>query len=302
MDLVSVLLPVYRETKVDLKLAIESILSQNYRNLELIIICDNPHYGHLALLKHYCDRDDRVKLHINSQNYGIGASLNIGISLAKGDYIARMDADDISFADRLSKQLDYLRKSNLDLIGGAAVLINESGSELGCFNKPTSKSSVEEYIRYASPCLHPTWFGKIEIFREIGYEEVSPGQDYIFLSEVFQAGYKLGNMKDKILYYRVSANSLSKSRPEDTLYISSLVRHAIRDKSKVNIKAFKKFQGRSNAALRYLVRIRESLIYRNKNKNVLRKCFSYILVLGLSLLHPLLLDDLFVNMKLRSLK
>ena len=111
---VSVVMSVYKEPVEWLHESIDSILNQTFSGFEYIIICDNPEYEEgILLLKGYAKKDNRIRLIFNKENIGLTKSLNIGISIAQGDYIARMDADDISEAKRFEKQLDFF-ESNPD--------------------------------------------------------------------------------------------------------------------------------------------------------------------------------------------
>src|SRR6187397_2012165 len=103
--LVTVLMSVYNAEKY-LREAIDSILNQTYRNFEFIIINDASTDGSEAIINSY--KDERIRLISNSQNLRLTASLNKGIDLAKGKYIARMDADDASLPERLQKQVTFM--------------------------------------------------------------------------------------------------------------------------------------------------------------------------------------------------
>lgn len=113
---ISVLMSVYKEPQAWVRDSVESILNQTFTNFEFIIVCDNPNYEEgIELLKNYAQRDNRIKLLFNIENIGLTKSLNKGLALAKGKYIARMDADDISMPKRFEKQVAFM-DSNTDVI------------------------------------------------------------------------------------------------------------------------------------------------------------------------------------------
>ena len=115
-DKISVIMTVYKESKEELKESFESIINQTYKNIEFIIVIDNPkEQWRIDFIKSY--NDSRVKLVVNKENLGLPLSLNKALKLVTGNYIARMDADDISILDRLEKQLTYLKNSDCDLVG-----------------------------------------------------------------------------------------------------------------------------------------------------------------------------------------
>ena len=103
MDKVSVIMSTYKEPIEWIQQSVDSILNQTYKNLEFIIIVDNPEYAELvSLLNDYADSDDRISVVVNNNNIGLVKSLNKALSFCTGEYVARMDADDISLPERLS--------------------------------------------------------------------------------------------------------------------------------------------------------------------------------------------------------
>ena len=116
VPLVSVLLPVYNAEPY-LAAALESILKQDYRRLEIIAIDDGSRDRSLEIMRRYQQADDRITI-VSRENRGLIATLNEGLTLAKGDLIARMDADDISYPWRLSRQVSlFQRQPELALCG-----------------------------------------------------------------------------------------------------------------------------------------------------------------------------------------
>src|SRR5690606_37410621 len=117
MDLVSVIIPVYNVQKYVTQ-AIQSILDQTYKNLEIIVIDDcstDSTYERVLCLQ---EKDNRLKVYKNEKNIKIAATLNKGISLSHGQFIARMDGDDISKLDRIEKKVKFLKKNrHISLVG-----------------------------------------------------------------------------------------------------------------------------------------------------------------------------------------
>ena len=114
--LISVIMSAYNEREIEFESSINSILNQNYENIELIIVNDNPQNEKLG---HYLNNisDKRVKLIKNDSNIGLVSSLNKALSICNGEYIARMDADDISYKNRFQEQIVFLETGKYDLIG-----------------------------------------------------------------------------------------------------------------------------------------------------------------------------------------
>ena len=183
MEIISVLLCTYNEPLKYLKLSIESILSQTYTNIQLIIVNDNPKRADMAdLLAAYAREDSRIKYIVNPSNIGLVSSLNAGLKNAIGKYIARMDADDIATKDRLEKQLEFLQVKSYDMVGCNAIKIDENGKEIGYLNVPTAHEKIKEYQLYGGCVLHPTWLGKREVFEKLnGYRLVYACEDFDFI-------------------------------------------------------------------------------------------------------------------------
>ena len=114
-NLVSVIMSTYQEPLVWIDEAVSSIQNQTYQNFEFIIVVDDPDYKQLVgYILRKKKEDNRIIVHINERNKGLTESLNIAVKMAKGTYIARMDADDIAAPDRLECELDYLILNHLD--------------------------------------------------------------------------------------------------------------------------------------------------------------------------------------------
>ena len=123
--LVSIILPCYN-AQLFLNKAIDSILKQTYNNFELICIDDCSTDKTAEILKYYESLDSRIKVYTNKKNLKIAETLNIGLQHAKGKYIARMDADDISIPNRIELQVSFLEKDDsIGICGGQCKVINE---------------------------------------------------------------------------------------------------------------------------------------------------------------------------------
>ena len=125
--LISVVMSVYNGDQF-LAEAIESILHQSWRDFEFIIVDDASRDTTSQILEQYQKQDDRIHLLRNEVNSGLGCSLQKGVEAARGRFIARMDADDISLPDRFEKQLNYLiNHSEIKILGSGLLLIDENG-------------------------------------------------------------------------------------------------------------------------------------------------------------------------------
>lgn len=206
----------YKEPIEYVQEAINSITNQTYRNIEFIIIVDAPDNKELInYLKKREEIDNRIKISINEKNCGLPESLNRAIKLARGEYIARMDADDISEQDRLECELKFLQENNLDLVGCNVRDIDENGKIINPSGThyPIEDKEIKRHLKMNSAIPHPTWLATRELYIELGMYQLFPAaQDYDFLIRAALAGKKLGNLKDNKLRYRINRNGISSTK------------------------------------------------------------------------------------------
>lgn len=222
--MISVIMSTYKEDERLLRESIESILNQTYRDFEYIIILDYPDNDvHKSVIEEYAFKDNRIHFYINEKNMGLTDSLNRGLSLCHGEYIARMDADDISLPNRLERQMKYLEKNHYDLIGGITEMINENGSLLYSIKSvPTDPKKINKALRYSQCIAHPTWLGRKEVFeKNAGYRHMPLCEDYDFTLRAVLNGFVVSNLNEAVLKYRMTSNSISRSNLfEQYLYMS----------------------------------------------------------------------------------
>lgn len=211
-DLISVIMSIYNEPVNWVKLSIESILSQTYKNIEFILVLDSPNNLELKeLLKEYEYIDERVKIIYNTKNEGLVFSLNEALRHCSGNYIARMDADDISHKDRLKMELESMRLDNLDLVGCETETIDENGKIINTHaSRYKSKKCIDRWIKFASPIAHPTWLVKKEVYLKLnGYREIKYCEDYDFLLRAHKENFNLGICKGIFFSYRINKLSIT---------------------------------------------------------------------------------------------
>lgn len=209
----SVIMATYKEDIIFLKQSIESILNQTYKDFEYIIILDNPeNQKHIQLINEYAKKDQRIRFYINDKNMGIQKTANRGLSLAKGKYICRMDADDISLPDRIEKQIAFLNDNNYDYIGGATEVIDENSVRLyDASIIPTRHEKIIKALKYNQVISNPTVFAKREVFDKLGGYRIVMTEDYDFTLRAVLSGFKIGNVSDVVLQYRMTQNSISRT-------------------------------------------------------------------------------------------
>ena len=210
----SVIMATYKESIECLKQSIESIINQTYNDFEFIIILDNPdNKEHIAFINDYVCKDERIKFYINDKNMGLTNTLNRGLKLAEGKYVCRMDADDISELYRMEHQKKYLEENDFDLIGGISQMIDEDGNTIYSIKKvPTNFKKIKKCIKYNQVISHPTWFGKKEVFDKLnGYRNMPLCEDYDFTLRAILQGFRISNVNECVLKYRMTKDSISRS-------------------------------------------------------------------------------------------
>lgn len=213
-EVVSVLMSVYMEPENYIKKAVESILKQTYSNIEFIIILDNPdNKKAIDYLRNVEKKDERIKFLINKDNMGLPKSLNKGLKIAKGKYIARMDADDISKKNRIEKELEYLKKNNLDLVSALCIKMDQNDNIIKEQRiEKISGNDIYRILRHSNCMAHPLWLGKKEIFDELkGYRNILSCEDYDFLLRAMKNDKKLGVVPEVLLKYRINSEGISLS-------------------------------------------------------------------------------------------
>lgn len=204
--LVSVIMSVYREPNSYIAASVNSILGQTLSNLEFIILQDDPLNKRVtSLLAEFAEKDRRIQYVKNERNLGLAISLNRGFEIARGKYVARMDGDDVSFPERLQRQLSFLEENvEISLVGTSVCVINEVGKVLAYIKSPVDCESVRcVLLSGAMPCIHPTWFFRKELLNTFGgYRDLPVGQDYDFLARLIASGVGISNLNEPLLGYR----------------------------------------------------------------------------------------------------
>ena len=168
MPTISVIMSVYNE-EATIAEAIESVIAQTYTDWEFIIINDCSTDRTLEILKRYARQQDRIRILENRHNLGLAASLNKGIKAAQGKYIARMDGDDVSYRERLEKQVAFMKDNPIvDVLGAGAELIDENGKTLAYTNLPETHDKLSANIHKICPFFHSSVIMRKEFLEQSG--------------------------------------------------------------------------------------------------------------------------------------
>lgn len=276
--LVSVIMSVFNTKEEYLRCAIESILGQTFQSYEFIIVLDLPTDNSAAVVDEYKKKDDRIVVIRNESNIGLTRSLNKALKIAKGKYIARMDADDIAVTDRLEKQYVFLEENKkVGVVGGHVY----TGQKNVRYMTPWTKDSEETRIRMLfrnAGVPHPT-----AMFRrnypdgsQVLYDEnIVKSQDFALWSEYVKKA-DIVVMDAVFLVYRIHENQISAAPSGQIMYSSITVKKqledifGIEDEKAANVMA-NIFVGQEKPQLIEIKELFKKLIVANKTRNVFKQ-------------------------------
>jgi glycosyltransferase involved in cell wall biosynthesis len=205
---VSVLMPVYNGEKY-IREAIDSILGQTFKDFEFLIIDDGSTDKTREILENY--DDSRIKLINNKKNIGLTKSLNKGLKLARGEYIARQDSDDVSMPKRLEKEVSFLNHNkNTALVGTYYYMINERDKILKIIKPPTKSEEIKIGLLKGNQFGHGSVMFRVECIKEVGYyrEELGSVEDYDLWLRVSDR-YNIANIPEPLYKWRLNIKSVS---------------------------------------------------------------------------------------------
>ncbi len=209
MELVSVIIPFYKKKKF-IKETINSILKQTYENIEIIIIYDDLDKEDLNFLKENFSDKKQIRIIINDRNLGAGFSRNKGIAAAKGNYIGFLDADDLWSKEKISKQINFMKKNNLKISHTSYEIINEEGAILS-----TRKSrNFDNYKNILTSCdigLSSVLLKKELITEEIKFANLKTKEDFVLWLKILKSGFEIGALEEPLMSWRKTKGSLSSS-------------------------------------------------------------------------------------------
>jgi glycosyltransferase involved in cell wall biosynthesis len=216
---VSVIIPAFNASKY-IGDSIMSILQSTHENIELLIINDGSKDDTGKIVKSF--KDKRVCIINNEENEGIVRSLNRGVKIAQGDYIARMDADDISHPNRLKIQLDSLLRNELDILSSRAVTTNKIFKRI--IGVELNSDEMKLAFAFFNPVIHPLVFGKAEIFKSNLYDQnYQHAEDYELWSRLILGKIRFQTTNDILLTYRIHDGQISKTKHENQKKIRNFV-------------------------------------------------------------------------------
>jgi glycosyltransferase involved in cell wall biosynthesis len=210
---VTVFIPVYNREKY-VSDAIDSILAQSFTDFELLLIDDGSTDGSVEIMKSYTD--PRVRLVCNESNLGIPKTRNIGIRLARGEYIAMLDSDDYVYPNRLARQVAFLdRHQDYAMVGSWTATMDEEGRASGKIKRlPVSPGEIQSRLLFRCCLLQSSIMARTAILQEYWYREEYPVCQDVDLFVRIARKHKLGNLPEVLAYSRVHADRVTREKAQ----------------------------------------------------------------------------------------
>lgn len=212
---VTVFIPTYNRAHF-LPAAIDSILQQTFTDFELLIVDDGSSDGTAELLEGYRLRDRRIRIESNGANLGSPRTRNRGLDLARGEFVAMLDSDDIAVSDRLERQVRFLREHKDHALVGSNKETFGSRASLGRFlrRRPTAPEVIRARLLFRCCIAHSTVMGRTEVLRRFRYDEAfDVSQDFDLFARLADH-YKLANIDDALVRVRRHTGQVSRKRAE----------------------------------------------------------------------------------------
>lgn len=222
----SVVIPVYNCAPY-LKECLNSILNQTYQDFEIVIVDDCSNDGSLKILQDYKAKHKKIRLFRNRNNKGVSITAKKAIGFARGDYIARMDADDIMLPLRLEKQISYLKKNKKTVaVGAQALIVDAKNNVIGEKKFPTAFEDIYKYIFKFIPVQQATMtIAKNRLPEDFNYyrDGMNTAEEVELFFKLFQHG-KVENLDSILLLYRHHATNTSLKSIKRTFFLTLIAR------------------------------------------------------------------------------
>jgi glycosyltransferase involved in cell wall biosynthesis len=206
--------------------AVDSIRSQVYEDWELLVVDDGSRDETGAILQEIAQRDTRVRVIVHDRNRGLPTSLNGALGSARGDLVARMDADDVALPQRFARQVAFLDANpEVDVLGGGALEMTHDGRPLGELCRIEHHDVLVARIFTENPFIHPTIMARRRVFDQLGGYDVScsRGQDYELWLRAYPT-FRFHNLQEPLIHYA----RRDRARWRDARYSSQIVLRALR--------------------------------------------------------------------------
>lgn len=298
--LVSVLMPTYNVVRF-VEESVNSILKQTYVNFEFIIVDDFSIDGTYEKLLELASGDSRIRLFRNYKNSGIVETLNFALSKSNGEYILRMDGDDLCSPLKLEKQLDFLlNNGDIALVGCDVICIDENNIVLNHVTTSHNIECTKKILNYVSPVLH-IWMCRKEIYTILnGYRELGGSEDYDFLLRMDALGYKFLNIPFFGYSVRLRSGNTQTTKGLYQRKIVYYIRRLYKERLVNNFDSFSLADRdkitKSNSILEKIHKVSVNFTYKAMQYRSEKKYFMFVFYLLFSLLSPYQIQYYFENL------
>jgi len=219
-EYISVVMSTYND-EIFIEESIKSILYQSHQNFEFIIINDGSSDNTLEIINKYAQIDTRIRI-VSRENQGLSRSLNEGYKLAQGQWIARMDADDISDQNRLEKQLAWVQLQGADICG---TWIEMFGAQQRIKRYFTEDRQIKAELLFGSPIGHATVLMRSSLAKSLQYDpRCKHAEDYDYFERAAKVGWKFTNIPEILYRYRFHQKQTSTAKFNEQQLVSQEVR------------------------------------------------------------------------------
>lgn len=202
---VSIVVPSFNERPEVICESLRSVMSQTFSDFECIVVDESTDPVRAQACRDVCAEDSRFIYHRPTSRLGLAASLNEGLAMARGKWVARFDSDDVCMPDRLAVQMSYLRDHPaVDLLGGGLEIIDEAGLTLAFRDYPETHEEIERAIQFTTPLAHPTVIYRRELVLSVGgYDPTFRcAEDLDLWLRLLHRGARFANVKRTLVKYR----------------------------------------------------------------------------------------------------
>ena len=207
MTLISIIIPYYKK-RYYIRQTLQSILKQNYKNFEILLIYDDEDQTDLVLLKKLSKNDKRIKLIVNKKNIGAGMSRNKAIKLSKGNYIAFIDADDIWHRNKLQQQISFMKKNQINLCHTSYYIVNRNNKKIGL--REAKELKFKSLLKSCDIGLSTVKVKK-KLLKNNFFPNLKTKEDYVLLLKLTKKKNTFYFIKKPLTSWRSLDNSLSSS-------------------------------------------------------------------------------------------
>ena len=227
LPLVSVIMPIYKAEKY-LSEALDSIFNQSFQNFEIIIVSDDTDEETMKILQYYSKNEPRLRI-FHQKRKGLIESRNMCFEIARGEYLAIMDSDDISMSDRFQKQIDFFRQNpESGIVGSWIVQIDTKGNKIRDIRYPITKNGIVFHMLFHNCLANSSVMLKKEISLKIGkyQQEMAYAEDYDYWSRAILLT-EISNIPEPLVLYRIHQQNVSSTHDELMKKRTSIIRNRL---------------------------------------------------------------------------